>query len=636
MKKIISMFLAVVIAMTCLTVSFAADENTITLISDETEELYIIVPGKATDNEKYASDILKNKLEKIYNIEVKKATDIEKVAGKVICVGNTVYNKTDLTDKTSGSYTIKSVSNGISIYGNGNRGLIDGVYRFLSDYCGYEVYTKDVIRYTDEKSLVVPEDVNIEYSPYFEYRKVDTTSSYNEEYCLANSINSNLKVQNYQGGIIEYISEFCHTFSTEFCSRDTYFESHPEYFALHDGERTGNQLCLTNPETLKIVTQEVLQLLEQKWDKNADLQLISLTQDDNQDYCECENCKALDDANGSHAGTMISFVNAVADEVSKAGYNNVCIDTFAYRYTRTCPTNVVPRDNVCVRLCSIECCFGHTLDDPDCEENVEFMSDLRKWSSICDRLYIWDYVNNYSESFLPFADFQVLQRNVQIFYENGAKGVYEEGNYYMDRCNGEFYELRSYLLSKLMQNPYRDDYYELMDNYLINVYGPGGTYLREFIDLITKRSVTKYKHLSITQQPLYCLPGITYCEIIKADKMWENAKAMAQTAQQLDAVETSEICWQYWKSCRGVREYSPLRGLYKSMTNRKALYDKIISLGNSSVGEYKIKYIEESAFAIYFMPPTRWETKYSDKFWHSFDPYAEKFYTFLDGIFGTK
>ncbi len=87
---------------------------------------------------------------------------------------------------------------------------------------------------------------------------------------------------------------------------------------------------------------------------NPNARIVSLTQHDNQDYCVCDECKALDAYEGSHSGTMIHFVNAVADAV-KDEFPNVAIDTFAYQYTRKPPKHVVPRDNVIVRLCSIEC-----------------------------------------------------------------------------------------------------------------------------------------------------------------------------------------------------------------------------------------------------------------------------------------
>ncbi len=53
-----------------------------------------------------------------------------------------------------------------------------------------------------------------------------------------------------------------------------------------------------------------------------------------EEYCTCENCKAIDDANGAHSGTMITFVNRIAREVKSAGYDNAAIDTFACKYTR--------------------------------------------------------------------------------------------------------------------------------------------------------------------------------------------------------------------------------------------------------------------------------------------------------------
>ena len=634
MKRTVSLFLAIIIAVMCSSVAFAADEKSIDIIDAKTEKIYVVIPARANENENYIAKILCDRIEQIYGVEAKLAFDNEKIFGNTICVGGTAYDKANFEGKKAGSYSIAAFDGGVSISGTGNRGLIDGVYRFLSEFCDYEVYTKDVIGFTDEKILSVPSDTKIEVSPCFEYRKVDTLSSNYEEYCRANSINSNVEFKNSEGGIIKYLTNYAHTLTRQFCSRDVYFEAHPEYFALRNGKRTADQLCLTNPDVLKIVTNEVLDILKNRYDPNSDLQIVSLTQDDNQNYCTCEKCAALDEANGSHAGTMLTFVNAVADEVKKAGYDNVGVDTFAYQYTRTCPTNVVPRDNVIVRLCSIECCFGHTIDDKNCEENVEFLKDLKKWNDICDRVYIWDYVNNYSETFLPFANFQVLQRNMQIFYENGAKGIYEEGNYYMNECNGEFYELRSYLLSKLMQNPYRDDYEELMNNYLVNVYGSGGTYIKDFIDLISKRSVTKRKHLYIRQQPADCLPGITLSEIYKANKMWENAKKQAETEQQLMEIERSELCWQYWKCCRMLCEYSPLRGIYSYMTAHKQLYDKIVSFGNTAVGEGEIKKLRGNAFSVYFLSPTKWESKYDGKFWHAFDPLAEKFYNFFDGIFG--
>ena len=447
-------------------------------------------------------------------------------------------------------YVIETFENAVSISGSGTRGVISGVYAFLEKYCGCDWYTSELYSIPRNELLSIPAGEKTEYAPYFEYTDTDWLSPRDVEYSLANGLNGSTyrSIPDELGGTVEYISNFCHTFGSQFCSKEKYFESNPEYFALHNGIRQNEQLCLTNEDVYKLVLGEVMALLEERHDPEKSLQIISLTQADstaNAKMCQCKNCKAIDEENGSHAGTMITFVNRIAKEVKNAGYDNVALDTFAYRYTRKAPLKVVPDDNVIVRLCTIECCFSHSLDDAQCSENVELMADLEAWSKICNRIYIWDYATNYANTLGIFPDFGVLQRNVQVFYENNAVGLYEEGNYYMSECDGEFGELRSYLLSKLMQNPYLD-YDACMNEFLEAYYGDGWQNIRQFIDMTTEKPVPAGRHLKIYDTMADTL-DFTSEDIAKADELWANAKAQAQTEEHHKNVERSEICWRYWK-----------------------------------------------------------------------------------------
>ncbi len=463
-------------------------------------------------------------------------------------------------DIPDNGYVIETKENEVSITGNGTRGVIQGVYAFLEKYCGCDWYTSTLYSIPENKNLTIPAGEKTEYKPFFEYTETDWLSPHDTEYSLANGLNGNTyrQIPDELGGTVEYLagknaagkdaSGFAHTLGSLFCSKEAYFESHPEYFALHNGIRQDEQLCLTNEDVYNLVLKEVMTLLEEKHNPDSSLQIISLTQGDSTadaKMCQCDSCKAIDDANGSHAGTMITFVNRIAKAVKDAGYNNVAIDTFAYRYTRKAPTQVVPADNVIVRLCTIECCFSHALDDENCTENAALMSDLKDWSKICDRIYVWDYATNYANTLGVFPDFGVLQRNIQVFYENNVAGVYEEGNYYMDKCDGEFGELRAYLLSKLMQNPYLD-YDATMNGFLEAYYGKGWQNIRQFIDMITEKPVPEGKHLKIYVTMADTL-GFTKDDITKADTLWENAKSEADNETHITNVKRSEICWRYWK-----------------------------------------------------------------------------------------
>jgi len=88
--------------------------------------------------------------------------------------------------------------------------------------------------------------------------------------------------------------------------------------------------------------------------------MISISQNDWHGYCECEKCKTLDEQEGTHAGALIHFINAVAEEVEKE-FPDILIETLAYQYTRVPPKHVRPRRNVVIRLCSIECAFAETF-----------------------------------------------------------------------------------------------------------------------------------------------------------------------------------------------------------------------------------------------------------------------------------
>ena len=628
MKKILSVVLAMIIGALSVPFTAFAAEN-----GFKVYESVIVVSADASATDIYASQRLKHYLDRITGKSIEIVTDSDSSEYE-ICVGETNKDKTDFSESADGSYIITSTDKRVIISGAGNKGTINGVYAFLEKFCGCHWYETQVIIAPENSTLTVPADIDIKYTPFFEYTETDTASSRDIEFSLANGLTGGAyrDFSAEQGAAVEYLGRFCHTMTTFFCKSETYFDEHPEYFALRNGKRTPNQLCLTNEKVKDIVTAEVLELLESEHNPDADIQIVSLTQHDNFDYCQCNNCKAIDDENGSQSGTMITFVNEIARRVKEHGYDNVVFDTFAYQYTRKAPTKVVPREDVIVRLCSIECCFGHTLDDPKCEQNVDFMNDLRKWGKICNRIYIWDYVHNYANTLCIFPNFGVLQRNIQIFYENNAKGLYEEGNYYIDNSDAEFAEMRTYLLSKLMQNPYLD-YEAEMDGYLNGVYGPGGCYIREFIDIITEHAVTDSKHLSIYQSAENTLYNMTDEDVEKCNELWEKAKTVAETDKQLQQIRRSELSWRYWKAANKRGEFSRCQFPYVWMSEGEKLHNDLKEMNAVLFSEGGTNLLSDCELLYLYRVPYKWTVVYEEWFWDVLNPLAVGFYKLLGAVY---
>lgn len=520
---------------------------------------HVIVCGKPKgDPEHTAAGKLQDYLERISGAKLPIVSDETPPAQKEIIVGRTnrengviTLDRSGFTDETLCYFTS---GDRLVIAGGEKRGTLYAVYEFLKRELDCRWYTAKLTVLPRRDSVRVPRNARYVFTPEIEYRKTDWISTKDSEYCLANHLNACDSTKDTAlGGAILYSGGFGHTLASTFCGAEKYFENHPEYFALYHGRRTKKQLCLTNPDVLNIVINEVGELLI----KEPDAKIISLTQGDTmRSFCQCGRCRAVDRANGSHAGTMISFVNKVAEAFEK-DHPELKFDTFAYRYTRTPPKLVRPRNNVIVRLCSIECCFSHPLDTPRDPLNARFRSDIKRWAQICENLFIWDYTTNYWNYLGPFPNFGVLRKNMKFFVSHNARGVYEEGNYQASECDAEFAELRCYLLSRLLFDP-DCDYKSETDGFLEAYYGAGWKYVREYIDLTSAHTGTKGRHMIIYHNMTDgAVLSLSKEQVRRCDALWRTAEALCADGTEKEHVQRSALSWRYWKACNLRGEFSP-------------------------------------------------------------------------------
>ena len=234
--------------------------------------------------------------------------------------------------------------------------------------------------------------------------------------------------------------------------------SHPEWFG------GSQQLCFSEPTLVEYLIVRAREFIAQ----SPNASILTLAQNDNQDYCKTPAEQAIIDAEGgAPSGPLLRAINAIAANVS-ADFPGVAIDTLAYQYTRKAPNTTRPLPNVIVRLCNIECNFRVPLSDP---LNAAFAADLSAWAAISRRLYIWDYIVNFANTVMPFPNINVLAPNIRFLLNNSVRGIFEEGQYWS--YGGELQELRSYLVLRLMYDPSLDEG-ALISEFLAGFYGPAG------------------------------------------------------------------------------------------------------------------------------------------------------------------
>ena len=340
----------------------------------------------------------------------------------------------------------------ILIQGGVPRGVLYAVYQFLEELVGIRFLTADHTHIPDASALKV-RCGSYTYSPPFSFRwSYYRENAENPEFAAKRKVNTVTDAENLGGKTQQQLIN--HSFHA-LVPYGTYGENHPEYYALVDGKRDTNthgggpQLCVTNPEVIEVAAEAAIQQLTDRPGASN----ISVSQADTAAYCRCETCETLNEAEGTPMGSQLTFVNAVAERI-EAAHPHVKVGTLAYWYTRKPPKTVTPRHNVQIQLCSIECCTLHAIDNPDCEQNQAFCEDTNAWGKICDDIWIWNYNTNFRSYDLPFPNLRSIQPNVRYFLRNNAKGVFMQAN--GNGLTGEFSDLRNYLISHLIWNPYLD------------------------------------------------------------------------------------------------------------------------------------------------------------------------------------
>jgi hypothetical protein len=367
---------------------------------------------------------------------------------------------------------VKTVGNDLILAGGAPRGTLYAVYTFLEEQLGCRWWSSTESTIPKRPTLSV-DGVNIRYVPPLEYRSAFWYDAFDGDWAVRNKCNGQShRLSAEQGG--RHIYEgFVHTFYP-LIPPQKYFAEHPEWFSEIKGKRTTEhaQLCLTNEEMRK----ELVKNLKERLRNNPAATIASVSQNDWHGNCQCQNCAAIEKEEGSPAGLMLRFVNAVAADIEPQ-FPNVAISTLAYQYTRKPPALTKPRHNVIVQLCSIECSFCKPLAD---ERNKAFRDDLVGWSKISDRLYIWDYTTNFRHYVMPHPNLRVLGPNVKFFVDHNVKGIFEQGAY--QSYGSEMAELRAWVLAKLLWDPSHDE--ELLTNEFIEgYYGPAAPDIKAYLKI---------------------------------------------------------------------------------------------------------------------------------------------------------
>jgi hypothetical protein len=204
-------------------------------------------------------------------------------------------------------------------------------------------------------------------------------------------------------------------------------EAHPDWNAEINGKRqlqpcdVGYRICWANPEVSAAVADTIIARLDQSFTP-----CVSISPGDGMNFCECEECKALDSGDWDDSMSIpsitdryINFCNRVAERVTRK-HPDVKLGFLAYvQFTRP-PKREKLHPALIPQLAPITYCRAHTLDDPTCESRQQIGMLLEGWGKVSKNIAMYEYYFHLAEVAAPFP---AIKRNVVELpaqYNNGV------------------------------------------------------------------------------------------------------------------------------------------------------------------------------------------------------------------------
>lgn len=521
----------------------AAEKGGVTLLENGEVKATVVYSDGASESLIAAADFMAATLERMSGSNgVRTAVKDGSESGFSIYVGMAANSAAiDLSDVNDDGYRLEIKPEGIYIVGKTDDATRNGIYDFLETHleCMYVSPENTYVPLCPTVKLALEEKT---VNPTITWRKVYQYESVQNGWYERLKMNGTIVKEGENS--IELYNEWgtwCHS-SFEFVPPEKYFDEHPEYYAKFLGKRRyqfnvlgrtfPTHLCYTNEEVYQIAEAELVKRIE----ANPEVKFWDFSiMDTYFATCRCKECKKFNKEAGSEMGTLLAFLNRLADAI-RDDYPDVYLSTLAYQRVKNPPKNMKCAPNLCINVCA----FPGTQSYPYSTEggikaSREFAERVVEWGKICDNILVWDYVVNFTHLKLPFPNFEFQKENLEFYLENNIRFVFHQGS---REPMDENAEMRTYLLSRQLWD--KDvDLLALAKKYVAVVYGDAAGLVEEYMDTANAAMIESGADLSLYDSPKkhkngYLAPKLT-------DKYLELTEKMLEVAENSDTVNVKAV-----------------------------------------------------------------------------------------------
>lgn len=512
------------------------------LVQDGKPQATIVLPKQAGPAVQLAGSELQRYVEAISGAKLPVVAEGEQVEGLPIYVGGTAVTAA-LVPKQPETILIRGDEQRLMVCGGSDRATLWAVYRFLEEALGCRWLAWNVEDIPHQATLLVPA-LKIETAPAFNMRVFGASGDRARMWGMKMGMDGFYSpAQAPLTGNCFYWPDAiqgCHAYH-QILPPDEYYPQHPEWFPLINGQRfrssgeTG-QLCVTAPGLADEIARRVCEVFA----ADPNLQVTSISPNDGYGWCECEQCRALDQQlNGGRttrqglAGEqpfmgdrVFWFANQIAERVGKV-YPDKLLLVLAYVNYAEPPDTVKPAPNVVPWLCHYAPAdYSRPIQDPTSEANAQFNALLKRWAKTAPHLLFYSYVSKSMWWRLPRPVMHGFATDLKYLYSLGIRRYYCQSSLNDWALDGPLY----YVLAKLMWDP-KGDPDTIAQDWISHMFGGAAPEMTQYY-AAAERSVRKTGR-SYSDNP--------YRQVAGLYDMGELEQALAHLQAARKAADNEEI-----------------------------------------------------------------------------------------------
>ena len=190
------------------------------------------------------------------------------------------------------------------------------------------------------------------------------------------------------------------------------FAEHPECYCLIGGKRYMFNICFSSDLAAEKVAEKLAKDLRRRA-SGVPVDILSIFPNDNQDYCQCDACKAK-----GVSTAWFSFYGKLVEILSKE-FPDLRFATIAYQGYRDVPGCAIPKTEF-VEYASHGRCHIHLWGDKSCGSNVSELKRFEDWRArggvpLGHYAYEYDAISRHG-IFMPFFSMigDVLETGVRL------------------------------------------------------------------------------------------------------------------------------------------------------------------------------------------------------------------------------